>query len=326
MVLWGPARQRQDHPGARHRRGDQVVLRAVQCRPRERRRAARDRRRGAGSPGFPAAAHDRVRRRDSSVQQGPAGRVPAPRGGRDHRAGRRDDREPVVRRERGSPVALQGVPAGAARRRRTSFTLLRRALHDSDHGLGGQRSVGGRRRPARHRGAGPGRRAAGARPRSRSWPTTSGRAGGVTRRRATSAQAAREPPAAPLRQGGEEHYNVVSAFIKSMRGTDPDAAIYWMMRMLEAGDDPLFVSRRMLDLRERGRRQRRPAGARWSRARRTRRSAAWGCRRGCSRWRRRPVPGERAEVERVQRGVAPRASARRASTAPCRCRRSCATR
>ncbi|MBX3189164.1 MAG: replication-associated recombination protein A [Labilithrix sp.] len=47
-------------------------------------------------------------------------------------------------------------------------------------------------------------------------------------------------------KAGEEHYNVVSAFIKSMRGSDPDAAIYWMMRMLEAGDDPLFVLRRML--------------------------------------------------------------------------------
>jgi len=47
-------------------------------------------------------------------------------------------------------------------------------------------------------------------------------------------------------KSGEEHYNVVSAFIKSMRGSDPDAAIYWMMRMLEAGDDPLFVLRRML--------------------------------------------------------------------------------
>ncbi|HVY48429.1 MAG TPA: replication-associated recombination protein A, partial [Minicystis sp.] len=44
----------------------------------------------------------------------------------------------------------------------------------------------------------------------------------------------------------EEHYNVVSAFIKSLRGSDPDAAIYWMMRMLEAGDDPLFVLRRMM--------------------------------------------------------------------------------
>jgi putative ATPase len=47
-------------------------------------------------------------------------------------------------------------------------------------------------------------------------------------------------------KAGEEHYNVVSAFIKSMRGSDPDGAIYWMMRMLEAGDDPLFVSRRMI--------------------------------------------------------------------------------
>jgi putative ATPase len=47
-------------------------------------------------------------------------------------------------------------------------------------------------------------------------------------------------------KSGEEHYNVVSAFIKSMRGSDPDAAVYWMMRMLEAGDDPLFVLRRML--------------------------------------------------------------------------------
>ena len=45
---------------------------------------------------------------------------------------------------------------------------------------------------------------------------------------------------------GEEHYNTVSAFIKSMRGSDPDAAIYWLMRMLEAGDDPMFLLRRMI--------------------------------------------------------------------------------
>lgn len=47
-------------------------------------------------------------------------------------------------------------------------------------------------------------------------------------------------------KSGEEHYNVVSAFIKSMRGSDPDAAVYWMMRMLEAGEEPTFVLRRML--------------------------------------------------------------------------------
>src|SRR5262245_53467239 len=47
-------------------------------------------------------------------------------------------------------------------------------------------------------------------------------------------------------KAGEEHYNVISAFIKSMRGGDPDAAVYWMMRMLEAGEDPLFIARRMV--------------------------------------------------------------------------------
>jgi putative ATPase len=47
-------------------------------------------------------------------------------------------------------------------------------------------------------------------------------------------------------KAGEEHYNVISAFIKSMRGSDPDAALYWMMRMIEAGEDPLFIARRMV--------------------------------------------------------------------------------
>jgi putative ATPase len=47
-------------------------------------------------------------------------------------------------------------------------------------------------------------------------------------------------------KAGDEHYGVVSAFIKSMRGTDPDAAVYWMARMLEAGEDPVFVLRRMV--------------------------------------------------------------------------------
>ncbi|MFH1171204.1 MAG: replication-associated recombination protein A [bacterium] len=45
---------------------------------------------------------------------------------------------------------------------------------------------------------------------------------------------------------GEEYYNVISAFIKSMRGSDPDGAVYWLARMLEGGQDPLFVARRMI--------------------------------------------------------------------------------
>ncbi len=49
-------------------------------------------------------------------------------------------------------------------------------------------------------------------------------------------------------KGGEEHYNVISAFIKSMRGSDPDAALYWLARMIESGEDPLFILRRMVIL------------------------------------------------------------------------------
>ncbi|MGE5559383.1 MAG: replication-associated recombination protein A [Bacillota bacterium] len=44
----------------------------------------------------------------------------------------------------------------------------------------------------------------------------------------------------------EEHYHIISAFIKSMRGSDPDAAVYWLLRMLEAGEDPRFIARRMI--------------------------------------------------------------------------------
>ena len=47
-------------------------------------------------------------------------------------------------------------------------------------------------------------------------------------------------------KGGEEHYKTVSAFIKSMRGSDPDAALHYMVRMLEAGEDPIFILRRMV--------------------------------------------------------------------------------
>ncbi|PJC57508.1 MAG: AAA family ATPase [Ignavibacteria bacterium CG_4_9_14_0_2_um_filter_37_13] len=47
---------------------------------------------------------------------------------------------------------------------------------------------------------------------------------------------------------GEEHFNLISAFIKSIRGSDPDAALYWMARMLAGGEDPLFIARRMIVL------------------------------------------------------------------------------
>ncbi len=49
-------------------------------------------------------------------------------------------------------------------------------------------------------------------------------------------------------KSGEEHYNLISAFIKSLRGSDPDAGLYWLARMLEAGEDPLFIARRLVIL------------------------------------------------------------------------------
>ncbi len=55
-----------------------------------------------------------------------------------------------------------------------------------------------------------------------------------------------QSPALLYDKRGEEHYNVTSALIKSMRGSDPDASIYWLMRMLEAGEDPSFVLRRLV--------------------------------------------------------------------------------
>ncbi len=49
-------------------------------------------------------------------------------------------------------------------------------------------------------------------------------------------------------KNAEEHYNIISAFIKSMRGSDPDAAVYWLARMLQGGEDPKFIARRMIIL------------------------------------------------------------------------------
>ena len=49
-------------------------------------------------------------------------------------------------------------------------------------------------------------------------------------------------------KSGEQHYDIISAFIKSIRGSDPSAAVYWLARMIEGGEDPLFIARRLLIL------------------------------------------------------------------------------
>ena len=61
----------------------------------------------------------------------------------------------------------------------------------------------------------------------------------------TVSERLQENPAA-YDKGGEMHYDIISAFIKSIRGSDPDAAIYWLARMVEGGEDPAFIARRLV--------------------------------------------------------------------------------
>lgn len=65
---------------------------------------------------------------------------------------------------------------------------------------------------------------------------------------AADIEGALQSPALLYDRAGDQHYWLISAFIKSVRGSDPDAAIYWLARMLEAGEDPLFVARRLVIL------------------------------------------------------------------------------
>jgi putative ATPase len=71
-------------------------------------------------------------------------------------------------------------------------------------------------------------------------------AGGVRRITAAEAEEAVQRRLVPYDRAGDQHYDVISAFIKSMRGGDPDAAVYWLARMLAGGEDPRFIARRMI--------------------------------------------------------------------------------
>jgi putative ATPase len=124
------------------------------------------------------------------------------------------------------------------------LTLLQRALHDVEHGLGAKNLSAdeGALRAIAEAAGGDARRALSTLEIVVDYLETVG----STQVSLEAVQAAESHRPLLYDKAGEEHYNVVSAFIKSMRGSDPDAAVYWMMRMLEAGDDPLFVARRMI--------------------------------------------------------------------------------
>jgi putative ATPase len=121
--------------------------------------------------------------------------------------------------------------------------LLRRALTDGERGLGARRVAAddGLLAAIAHTAQGDARRALGALELAVDLLPDDARV--LTREVAAQAVGGRS-----LRydKAGEEHYNVVSAFIKSMRASDPDAAVYWLARMLEAGEDVDFVARRMV--------------------------------------------------------------------------------
>ena len=76
--------------------------------------------------------------------------------------------------------------------------------------------------------------------------TTSPDAKGVRHVRSKDLEEALQKKAFLYDKSGEEHYNLISALHKSLRGSDPDAALYWLGRMLEAGEDPLYLARRMI--------------------------------------------------------------------------------
>ena len=76
--------------------------------------------------------------------------------------------------------------------------------------------------------------------------TTQADEAGVRHITIAAAEEALQRPVLKYDRAGDEHYDTISAFIKSMRGSDPDAAIYWLAKMLEAGEDPRFIARRLI--------------------------------------------------------------------------------
>ena len=117
-------------------------------------------------------------------------------------------------------LELEGADAKDDADRRRGGRVRGRRPGRADHGRGGGGAGPGRRRPSR---AGPGRRL-------------------------TIDDMARARDGRLFHQGADEHYDQISALIKSVRGSDPDAGLYWMARMIEGGEDPRFLARRMVIL------------------------------------------------------------------------------
>ena len=203
-----------------------------------------------------APPHRPVHRRDPPLQQVPAGRAPAARRGRHGHA--RSARRPRTRTSRSTPRSCRGCASGASSRSptTTSRTIVRRALEDEERGVAGSFGPDGRRRrwpptpsttSSTSRAATRARRSTCSRARSR-WPRTRtiGRREGAVSPTLADVEAAAQQRVLAYDRAGDGHYDTVSAFIKSLRGNDADAALYWLAAMIAAGEDPRFIVRRLI--------------------------------------------------------------------------------
>jgi len=130
------------------------------------------------------------------------------------------------------------------------LALLQRALADPERGLGGQLAADPEALAAIADAAdGDARRALGMLETAAAFVRAAGEAGAAGAPRALTLDVARRAIGERTLlhdRDREEHYNVASAFIKSLRASDPDAALYYLARLLDAGDDPLFAARRLV--------------------------------------------------------------------------------
>ena len=127
-------------------------------------------------------------------------------------------------------------------------SILRKALRDREHGLGGRRiEVDEEAMDALMTLSGGDARVALNALELASSGVESG-ADGVRRVSVSNVEDAMQRRALLYDKAGDQHYDTISAFIKSVRGSDPDAAVYWLARMVEAGEDPLFIARRLIIL------------------------------------------------------------------------------
>src|SRR5476649_2477462 len=126
------------------------------------------------------------------------------------------------------------------------FSLLQRALKDEERGLGYMK-ISADENALRHLARiadGDARKALNSL--EIATLTTSPDADGVVRITLTVAEQSIQKKAVVYDGDGDAHYDTISAFIKSMRGSDPDAALYWLAKMIHAGEDPRFIARRIV--------------------------------------------------------------------------------